>query len=149
MANLLEQLSVNTGRLIAVVEHAKGKVGQQHAKRKVDQQHAKGKSGAAACKGKGGAAACKGRRGAACKGAKVEQQHAEGKSETAACKGKGGAAHKGQKGTALTCSSLGNGSKGYEQDQQLRAGKVQQAGRAPPGEEERRQDSHVNDQHCC
>ena len=93
---------MNTSRLIAVVEHAKGKVVQQHAKGKVEQQHAKGKRGAAACTGKGGAA------------------------------------DKGQKGTALTCSSLGNGSKGYEQDQQLRAGEVQQAGRAPPGEEERR-----------
>lgn len=51
-------------------------------------------------------------------------------------KGKSGAACKGQKGTRLTCSSLSNGSKGYEQHQQLRPGEVQQAGGVPPGEEE-------------
>ncbi len=48
------------------------------------------------------------------------------------------AAYKGKSGTRLTCSSLGNGSKGYEQHQQLRAREVQQAGGAPSGEEEGR-----------
>ena len=48
-----------------------------------------------------------------------------------------------------TCCSLGNGSKGNKQHQQLRAGEMQQAGGLPSGEEERRQDSHVNHHHCC
>ena len=54
--------------------------------------------------------------------------------------------HQGRGRGDFTCSALGNGSKGNKQDQQLWAGEVQQAGCAPPGEEEGRQHQHVYSQ---